>query len=252
MMKTTTRSFLPLLIVPVCMNAAKAQNWTVGEPVDMLLYSQPFYGNCNPSPDYTFTFPVSPVTGVDYKLLIVAMDPPDGVASISPGLENGGLGDGLIFNAAVQRTVTFGTGTSSAVFEFRAQGTPLVAGESHPCSASPFWISNLMFCPEGLIPNVNDGCTVQAGATAIPCYALTEPMIQWPAPLNGQHLAISLPSFETAAIRIVDVDGRLVSSTSMGQNGTIDLSGLPDGIYVMDLMRSTGSVITKRFLIARQ
>ena len=250
-MKTTTRSLLPLLIVPVCMNATKAQDWTVGEPVDLLLYSQTFYGNCNPSPDYTFTFPVSTVTGVDYKVLIVAMDPPDGVASISPGLENGGLDDGLVLDAAVQRTVTFGTGTSSAVFEFRAQGTPLVAGESHPCSASPFWISNLMLCPEGLIPNVNAGCTVQAGATAVN-EVPAQPLFQWPSPMNGQQLSVALSDAGTVRLTVLDATGRSVMSQSTGSTGSMDLSILPEGVYVLDAVRSNGRVMTRRFLIARQ
>jgi hypothetical protein len=247
MIRTTT-----LLFTAALTSVASAQDWTVGEPVNMLLYTQTFYGGCNPNADYTWTFPTSPVTGVDYLVKITAMDPPNGVVAIVPGLPDGGLGDELVFNTTVQRTVTFGNSTTSAVLEFRAQGTPTTAGQTHPCSASPFWISNLMLCPEGLIPNVNDGCTVQGGATSVSCYALSKPGLQWPTTPNGQRLLISLPSFETATVRIVDVSGRLMLSRKMGENAALDLSGFTEGAYVLDLVRSTGSVITKRFMISRQ
>lgn len=247
MIRTTT-----LLSSAFIALTCSAQNWTVGVPVDMLLYTQTFYGGCNPGADYTFTFPASPVSGVDYVVKITAMEPANGVLDIMPGLPGGTLNDQLVFNTAVQRTLTFGTGTTSAVLEFRAQGVPTAAGQTHPCVASQFWISNLMFCPEGLIPNVDDGCTVQAGATAIYCYALSEPAIQLPTPLNGQHLSISLPYSETATVRVVDASGRLALSRTMGETATMDVSHLPEGTYVLDVLRSTGTALTKRFLINRQ
>lgn len=246
MIRTTT-----LLFTAALASVASAQDWTVGLPVDMLLYTQTFYGGCNPNADYTFTFPASPVSGVQYLVKVTAMEPANGALDISPGMLMG-LGDELVVNAEVQRAATFGNGTTSAVLEFRAQGTPTTAGQTHPCSASPFWISNLMFCPEGLIPNVNDGCTVQGGSTSISCYALTEPMIQWPSPLNGQRLGVALPSSETATVNIADMHGRIVRSLSIAQNGNVDLSSLPEGVYLMDLLRSPGQVITKRFIIDRQ
>lgn len=245
MIRTTTLLFSTTITL-----ATNAQNWTVGVPVDMLLYTQTFYGGCNPNADYTFTFPVSPVSGVQYLVKVTAMEPANGALDISPGILMG-LNDQLVFNAEVQRSLTFGNSTTSAVLEFRAQGTPTQAGQSHPCAASPFWISNLMFCPEGLIPNVDAGCTVQAGATATPCYALSEPTIQWPTALNGQHLLVSLPSFETATVNIVDASGRVALSRKMGESATFDLSRLPEGAYVLDVVRSTGHVITRRFLMDR-
>lgn len=251
MMKTTTRSFLPLLIVPVFMNAAKAQDWTVGVPVDMLLYTQTFYGGCTPNADYTYTFPNSPVSGVDYIVKITDIQPGGGTLDILPGLDNGGLYDALLFDAAVQRTMTLAAGTTSAVLEFRAQGTPAQEGQAHPCTASQFWISNLMFCPEGLIPNVSSGCTVQTGATAI-SEATEQPRFQWPSPMNGQQLSIALPSFETARLTVFDATGRSIISRSIGHAGALDLSMLSDGAYLLDVVRSNGTAITKRFLIARQ
>lgn len=229
-----------------------AQDWTVGEPVDMLLYTQTFYGGCNPSADYTYTFPTSPVSGVDYLVKITAMDPPDGALNIVPGLPDGGLGDELVFTAGVQRTMTFGNSTNSAVLEFRAQGTPAVAGQAHPCAASAFWISNLMLCPEGLFPNVDEACTVQGGATAIPDTDMPAPMIDLPTAGNGQRLTIGLPSLETGNLHIIDATGRVMLSKYLAQGGAIALSAMPDGAYVLQLSRSTGGSITKRFLISRQ
>ena len=240
------------LFTSACLSlTCSAQNWVVGEPVNMLLYTQTFYGGCNPNADYTYTFPSSPVSGVDYLVKITAMDPPDGVVEILPGLPDGGLGDELVFDASVQRTMTFGNGTTSAALEFRAQGTPTTAGESHPCGASAFWISNLMLCPEGLFPNVDDGCTVQGGATTITDTELPAPVIDLPSALNGQRLSIGLPALETANARIIDATGRIVLSRFLVQGGTFVLSSMPDGTYLLQLSRSTGKVITKRFLISR-
>lgn len=243
-----TRTCTLLLSTAIALSTS-AQNWTVGVPVDMLLYTQPFYGGCTPNVDYTFTFPASPVSGVDYKLVITAMEPENGTVSISPGLDNGGLNDGMLFDTEVQRSVTFASGTTSAVFEFRAQGIPTQEGQSHPCSASPFWISNLMFCPEGLIPNVNDGCTVQAGATAVHSHTMSEAAIQWPQASNGWRLGVSLPASERAQARILDASGRAVRDQSITSGSALDLSPFADGTYVLQLMRSSGALLTERFAL---
>jgi len=227
-----------------------AQNWVVDVPVDMLLYTQPFYGGCTPGPDYTFTMPASPVSGVQYKVVITAMDPETGSLSISPGLDNGLLHDELVFDAAVERTVTFAAGTTSATLEFRAQGIPTEAGQPHPCGPSAFWMSNLMFCPEGLTPNFDAGCTVQSDATLITDITASGPTIGLPTALNGQHLSIGLPTHGTAQVFIIDASGRMVCSRVLSNGGAIDLSGLTDGAYMLRLVRSTGGVLTKRFLMS--
>ena len=59
-----------LLLLTSTALATHAQNWTVGLPVDMLLYTQPFFGGCTPGTDYTFNFPPSAVSGVDHIIRV--------------------------------------------------------------------------------------------------------------------------------------------------------------------------------------
>ncbi|MBP8824330.1 MAG: T9SS type A sorting domain-containing protein [Flavobacteriales bacterium] len=243
MIRTTT-----LLCATALTIAANAQSWTVGQPVDMLLYAQPFYGGCSPDPDYTFTLPASPVSGVEYKVIITGLVPATGSMSISPGLDDGLLNDELIIDAEIQRSVTLAPGTTNATLEFRAQGTPTQAGQAHPCSTSQFWMSNLMFCPEGLIPVFNDGCSVVDLSTTVKDAAGESTMTQVPSVANGQQLTIALHSSATAAYGIRDAVGRLVRAGSMGPLAVIDVAALPQGIYVV-AVQAEGKTVTKRFLI---
>lgn len=243
MIRTTT-----LLCATAVTLTATAQPWTVGQPVDMLLYTQPFYGGCGPDPDYTFTFPTSPVTGVDYKVIITNMVPANGSVSLLPGLDNGQLNDEFIFDATVQRALTLAPGTTNVTLEFRAQGIPEQAGQGHPCSTSMFWMSNMMFCPEGLTPSFNDGCTVQDVSTGVDAAQAEAASIQYPTSANGQQLSITLNSAATADYRIVNSVGRTVLIGRIGAQGLIGLSALPTGLYVLDL-HVQGHSLAKRFLV---
>ncbi len=225
-----------------------AQNWIVGDPVDMLLYSHTSYGGCTPVPDQTFTLEPSPVTGVGYKAIITAIDPPTGSVSILPGLSNGVVGSGLAIDTAVERSILLAPGTTSAVIEFRAMGTPTTAGEAHPCTASPFWLSNLMLCPEGLIPVINNACTVQLG-TGVDAGSGLDPRIQWPTVTNGQELVMHLPSMAPGTVRVFDVNGRVVARRDITGQGTISLVGERDGIYVLSVSGPDGQTSVQRFAL---
>lgn len=227
---------------------AMAQSWTVGQPVDMLLYAQPFYGGCSPAPDYTFTMPMSTVSGVDYKVVITEVVPANGSVSIYPGLANGVLNSELVLDATVERSVTLAPGTTSATLQFKAQGTPTQPGQVHPCNGSAFWMSNLMFCPEGLMPNIDDGCVVQDMTTHVGGTTSGVPLVQYPSAANGQRLIIDRQSATTASFRILDGVGRVVRSGSVGQQTVVELSALPHGIYTLDL-QTGGALVAERFVI---
>ncbi len=244
MIRTST-----LLCACVLGPATYAQSWTVGQPVDMLLYAQPFYGGCTPAPDYEFTMPTSPVSGVVYKVVITSITPANGSVNIAPGLDNGLLNDELVFDAPVQRSVTLAAGTTNATFEFRAQGTPTTAGQPHPCSTSMFWMSNLMFCPEGLVPAFDNGCSVQEDvSTNVADGSSGGPVVQYPTPDNGQQLNILRQSASTGSFRILDGVGRVVRGGSLGQQTMGECSALPHGVYTLDLHTGAANVV-KRFVI---
>lgn len=231
---------------------AAAQNWNVGQPLDMLLYTQTFYGGCNPNADYTFNFPPSTVDGVDHIIRVVSVAPTNGTLDLMPGFSGVTTGASMLVDEAVMRYLTMSPGTTSATLEFRAVGTPTTAGQTHACAPSEFWISNLMICPDGLTPIIGSDCSVQGGATAIVDTEMPAPTIDLPSVRNGQRLTISLPSFETANAIIVDATGRTVITKYLAQGGAIGLNTSPDGAYVLQLVRSNGDVVTKRFVINQQ
>ena len=226
---------------------AQDQNWMVGQNVDMLIYTQPFWGGCSPTADYTITMPMSPVSGVDYKIVVTSLDPPTGSVTILPGLDNGTVGSELVIDAEVERSVLFAPGTSSGTLEFRAVGVPTTAGQPHPCQASAFWMSNLMFCPEGLIPVINNGCSVQL-STGVTAAAATVPPMEWPSAANGQQLTVGVAG--GALVQIMDLNGRVVLARAMGPQARSDLSQLGEGMYLLHLTATSGQVEVRRFVIS--
>jgi hypothetical protein len=247
---STTLKFSALSTAMLVGASLHAQAWTVGEPVDMLIYGQTYYGGCNPSPDYSFQLPSSPVTGVDYKLVITSIDPPTGTLTVVPGMTDAGVGASMVIDAAVTRSVILATGTNSAVIEMRAIGTPTTAGQAHPCGTSAFWMSNLMFCPEGLTPVIDNGCTVQL-ATGVEAPATVDTRIQWPSAANGQQLVIDLPGQEYSTARVLDVNGRTVAERGIGTHATISLGHVPAGIYVLYLAKPDGQTSGQRFAVVQ-
>lgn len=234
-----------LLLLTTTALATRAQNWTVGLPVDMLLYTQPFFGGCTPGTDYTFNFPPSAVSGVDHIIRVVNVEPPGATLDLLPGLSGATAGANMVVDAAVMRNLTMAPGTVSALLEFRAVGIPSTEGQSHPCNASPFWISNLMICPEGLIPNVNDGCTVQAGITSIP-ELMADPVLQWPSPANGQLLRLQ----NGLQAEVVDLHGRVVAAQARSTGASsLGLGHLAPGVHVLRLISADGTATAQRFLI---
>lgn len=248
MRATSTLKKTALLLFLVPSTIVDAQNWVVGDPVDMLIYSQTFYGGCTPNPDYLFTLAPSPVSGVAYKAIVTAIDPPTGSLSILPGLTNGVLGSGLVIDTAVERSVLLAPGTNTAVIEFRAMGIPTTAGEAHPCVPSAFWMSNLMFCPEGLIPVIDDNCSVQM-STGLASSGSTDAWVRWPSAANGQQLSIQLPGSGQATVRVLDVSGRIIAQQVVAGHATINLDGVPAGSYVLAMPGPDGRTSGRRFAL---
>lgn len=240
-----TPGLLSALALFTC-GQTQAQDWMVGSDVDMLIYSQPYWGGCTPGADYTFTLPVSPVTGVDYKVVVASLDPPEGSVSIIPGLDNGTVNSELIIDLETVRSVIFAAGTNGGTLEFRAEGVPTTAGQPHPCAASAFWMSNLMFCPEGLIPVINNTCTVQL-PTGVAATAASVPTMDWPSAANGHRLTVGVTG--GALVQIMDLNGRVVLAQEMGPQASFDLGQLVEGMYLVRLTATSGQVEVRRFVI---
>lgn len=234
---------LPLLFASLAGASLSAQNWTVGVPVDLTYYSQPMYGGCSPTPDYTFTLAPSPVSGVDYLLKVVFMNDPSGELVVEPGGILG-LGDGLLIEEAVQRTFTLVGGATAATLEWRVIGTPTTPGQAHPCAASDFWISNMMFCPEGLIPVISNDCTVQVGMS-IGEVAGQGTSPAWIVATGG---LLHLQPGSQGELEVLDLTGKRLMHEPVHGAAVIPFTGFPAGIYLAVLTEGQGRRVS-RFLL---
>ncbi len=146
---------------------SSAQNWTVGTPVYMVVTSNLFFGTgCFPTADQSFIINGSTVTGVDYYLKVDS-SPLDSVY-LMPGMDTLVTGDSILLGVGGNNfSLYFFNGGGLLNMSIIAVGTPTTAGKSHPCAPNNLWMSNLLFCPEGLSAIVNNNCQVQAGSFSV-------------------------------------------------------------------------------------
>lgn len=234
---------LPFAFALVISSAASAQNWTVGVPVDLTYYSQPMFGGCSPQPDYTFLLPSSPVDGVNYLLKVVTMSDPAGELVVEPGGVLG-LGDVLVIEEGVQRSFTLTGGATTATLEWRVVGTPVTPGQMHPCAASDFWMSNMMFCPEGLIPVINNDCTVQVGTAIGEAQEHGTPKT-WITASDG---LLHLQPGSQGQLEVLDLTGKRLLDMPVHDTVIIPFTGFPAGIYLAILTEGNTRKVS-RFLV---
>jgi hypothetical protein len=231
-------------LVAFVATASDAQNWTVGVPVNMLITSYTFVGGCTPNADATFNFPASTALGVDHVAYITAVDPPGGSATIVPGIAGGAVGDSMVIDASVVRSLTVAAGTNTVTLEFRAVGTPTQAGDVHPCGGPSTWISNLMLCPEGLIASFNLTCTVQPGTIGI-AEASSDPRFM----LSQSGGRLSLAGARIVRFAIHDLMGHVVATGTTELANGVDLSHLATGSYVLHAVLADGTTHNERFAL---
>ncbi|MFT5973167.1 MAG: hypothetical protein ACI9A8_001937 [Cryomorphaceae bacterium] len=71
----------------------------------------------------------------------------------------------------------------------------------------------------------------------------------YPNPTSS-NLKISVPSGFEGVFRILDLTGREVSAGRLGAAASIDISELPEGIYLVSVYGSK-TVLTKRLIVSR-
>jgi hypothetical protein len=233
-----------LLSTIVLTTATYAQNWAVGVPINVQVTEITVNGGgCSPGPQATLFLGAPPVTGMTYYYEVVSIT--NGVYTMIPGPA------GIL---AVGDTIHLGPGGANTVFnqqtsgslQLRAkvQGTPTVAGQSHPCNTNSFWISNLLLCNEGLSTTLLSGCTTQDGST-IGISELTGESTWFVS--NGNALRITDNSVRSA--QVIDAQGKVVAATNT-IGGSLDLGTEPTGIYVVRAQRANGEVVTKRIVVS--
>lgn len=222
-----------------------AQTWTVGVPAAFKWSQATYFGSsCSPDPDQNILFSGPSISGVQYVAIVDAVTPA-GTNQIAPG-GNGPLnvGDTVILSAGAPNSVYFPSGSGSMTLSFWLIGTPTTAGQSYPCAYNDLWMSNLMFCPEGLSMALNAGCTVLPGTAGVASVAPQAPEISFPSISNGWTLALAHGSFESAVVK--DVTGR-----TMTARFPANMNSFPEGIYLFQGKRADGTVTTRRFILAR-
>lgn len=76
----------------------------------------------------------------------------------------------------------------------------------------------------------------------------------WVSPMNKSELNIVFDSSNSSQVSsvIYDMSGRLVQSNNLDKNNSkLDVSGLQNGIYIINVKLSNGSVISKKFTLNR-
>jgi hypothetical protein len=248
-MKQYTRLFLPLTLMMT--TATHAQNWEVGVPVDALLSHLFMFGSgCTPGADENFSFPSSPVTGVDYVAIVTQVDQP-GTINLLPGATDPlELGDTIWITSAVLRHVYFTSGSGTLDLDFKAIRTPTIAGEAHPCGSTDAWMTDFGICPENLSILMELACTTE-DPTGIMENGNNGSWLITPSAANGHRL--QLQDVDGNSVMVFDAQGRAVrtSLTFAGNRGSLDMSDLPDGIYVVRATELSGEVIARSFALAR-
>ena len=236
---------LPLLSAILFTGSIIAQTWTVGVPAAYKWSQATYYGSgCNPGPDENIYFEAPAISGVQY-FAIVDVVSPAGTNQLAPnGTTPLNVGDTVQLVPGAPNSVYFPSGSGNMTLSFWAIGTPTTAGQSYPCSFSEFWISNMMFCPEGLSLTVPASCTVQQGTAGVSAVATSGPSIIFPSAANGWTISVSANSFTSA--KVLDITGRTIT-----RKFPANLSGYPDGIYLVQGTRPDGTASTHRFVLSR-
>lgn len=238
------RNAFPLIIALFGAPSAIAQNWIVGVPAAFKWSELTLFGGCDPAPDQNITFSAPGVSGVEYVAIVDAVTPP-GTNLIAPlGTGPLNVGDTVDLVVGPPNSVYFPSGSGSMSLSFWAIGTPTTAGQAHPCTFNALWLSNLMLCPEGLTKTVQATCTVQPGTVGIGGVDREGPAISFPSAANGWMLS-ARDAFRASAV-VLDATGQVIARALPA-----DLSGRPNGVYLLQLTGTDGAVNVCRFVVSR-
>lgn len=225
---------------------ATAQNWTMGAPAAFKWSEMTVYGSdCGQTPDENLTFLAPSVNGVGYFAIVDALTAAGEVLITPHGTGPLHVGDTVQLETGSPNAVHFTQGTGNMTLSFWAIGTPTTVGQSYPCVFSDFWMSNMMFCPEGLTMNVAGGCTVQAGTAGIGALLPTTDPVELPSAGNGWLLRVK----DSAGMQ-VELFNACGSRVAGLVRGTIGTASLPNGLYLARISGPGGQSV-KRVVIAR-
>ncbi len=232
---------------------AFSQTWTVGVPVSMNLSTLGHaVGGCFPAADFIFTIPGSKVTGVNHYAVVTAI--PANSVYITPGNDTLAFGDSILLpsNTNTISVYCFG-GSGFCNFDFYAAGTPTTAGQTYPCAANMFWMSNLLLCEEGLSLNLPPNCSVLPGASSIDENNLASFNISLPSASNNYLLSIA-KTVDIASASITGMKGEKIVFINVQQGGTETLKcdELKNGFYFLNIVTKNNATYSKKFFLNKE
>ncbi len=238
---------LLLLLVALLTTTAEAQNWIVGEQVDLTFTQISLYGSgCAPDADEALNFPGSTVSGVDHIAVITSVNSAGPVIVIPGPTAPLSMGDTIWLTGSVIRNVVFTAGAGAVELKFKAVGTPTMAGQPHPCTGSDLWVSDLGICPETLSLLIENDCTTE-NSTGITDDPDGRSWFTAPSAANGGRVEVHGASPES--IRVMDLQGRMVSTPVMDaiDGASMNMDAVPAGIYVICAIALNGELLTRSF-----
>jgi hypothetical protein len=226
---------------------AKAQSWTVGNPVDMSIsYLTKYAFSCAPGQaDFNMNIILLGVSGIQYVAIV---DSVQDIAVIFNTNDTLSQGDTLFLTQGNNNyAVSFVNGAGNISFNFKAIGTPTTAGQFHPCLFNDFWMSNLLLCNEGLTLNVQNNCTVN-GPTSLNNLD-DEASILFPSSNNQYQLQITNLK-NTDLINLYDITGKQINVKASPNNSKVSIpcQELNSGVYFITLTQNNTSS-THKFVI---
>lgn len=222
-----------------------AQDWVVGAPVNAVLsHLYLFAGSCTPDPSHRFSFPASPVTGVDYVAIVTQAYPGNAITMVPGPAAPLQTGDTIWITEPSLRELFYPLGGGTVQLEFRAIGIPSVDGEAHSCAVNDAWSSDSGSCPETVTVALLDDCltTTVAAIAQVPIRSTW--FKAWPSD-DGATLLVEDPAI--VLLVLYDAQGRTVRMTDVHGPGSIAFEGLPGGVYTVRALRNDRTALTGRF-----
>ena len=207
-----------------------AQSYTVGIPVDSILFSFFLPSNtCGEDYSTSITFLPSTVTGVTHVLRVIQALPPNTTIEQMAGTVN--TGDTFLITQAQNNFVFVTPIGASFGITIRAVGTPLHSGEDYGCE--------LLFDDY-----IYDGCRFTYNALGYydTCNVAPAPAVEelngngisiYPVPITSWFKITGAP--ENAIISITDITGKIILRQILNETNTFYLDRYSPGLYLLNI-----------------
>jgi hypothetical protein len=231
-MKKATLFFISVL--GFCILQAKAQDYTVGIPVDSSYGAINIMGFDTSCTGFmiSITFPPSTVSGIHHMLRVHSALPPGTITETTHGIVN--TGDSLIFTSADSTFDFTLPDSSTAHIEIKIEGTPEQAGELYGCvnaNLSAIYTG----CSYTVTPGAYDSMCVVSGSSFVKDIASDE-LVVYPNPFASFLVYETSQPLTSVSTKIFDAMGVCIFKKSEWLKGEkLDLNSFSSGIYFLQI-----------------